>query len=298
MEYALQTAGLTKYYGDFLALENLDLAIKKGEVVGFLGPNGAGKTTTLRCILGLIQPTDGSVHIFGMDAQKEKVAVHQRVAYVPADAALWPSLTGAETLHFLGSIHGNVDETYRDILIKRFQFEPNKKVRTYSKGNHQKITLIAAFASRADLLILDEPTSGLDPLMAQAFRECVLEAKKNGQTVLLSSHILGEVEALCDRVVVLRSGKLVEQGTLADLRHLSAVSIDATFAEKPPKVSHLKGVTHVKVAGNHLTCQVHGSIDDLLLEIAKAHPVSFLSREPSLEELFLSLYGKVEEKAS
>lgn len=298
MDYALQIEGLTKYYGDFLALENLDLSIKKGEVVGFLGPNGAGKTTTLRCILGLIRPTSGTVRVFGSDAQKEIVTVHQRLAYVPADAALWPSLTGAETLRFLGNIQGGIDEAYRTELIKRFQFDPNKKVRTYSKGNRQKINLIAAFASRADLLILDEPTSGLDPLMGQAFRECVLEAQKNGQTVLLSSHILGEVEALCDRVAVLRSGKLVEQGTLTELRHLSTVTIDATFSTTPPDVSKLKGITHVHVSGKHLTCQVHGSIDALLVEIAKAKPVSFFSREPSLEELFLSLYGKVEERAS
>lgn len=298
MDYALQIEGLTKYYGDFLALENLDLTIKKGEIMGFLGPNGAGKTTTLRCILGLIRPTNGKIRIFGMDAQTEMVAAHRRLAYVPADATLWPSLTGAETLHFLGTIQGSVDTSYRDELVKRFQFDPHKKVRTYSKGNHQKINLIAAFASRADLLILDEPTSGLDPLMSQAFRECVLEARKNGQTVLLSSHILGEVEALCDRVAVLRAGKLVEQGTLAELRHLSATTIDATFSKKPPQVSHLAGVSHVRIAGNHLTCQVHGSIDTVLLELAKAKPVSFLSREPSLEELFLSLYGKTEERIS
>ncbi len=296
-DYVLQAKGLTKYYGDFLALDSLDLNVRKGEVLGFLGPNGAGKTTTIRCLLGLIAPTSGAAELFGRDSQKDKVAIHQRIAYVPGETTLWPALTGAETLQFLGNIQGSIDEEYRKQLIERFQFEPNKKVRTYSKGNRQKVNLIAAFASRADLLILDEPTSGLDPLMEQVFRECVLEAKKNGQTVFLSSHILEEVEALCDTVAVLRAGKLVEQGTLSELRHLAAVTVEATFASKPPAVDHLKGIKNVRVTGNHLTCQVHGSIDELLSEVAKAHPISFFSREPSLEELFLSLYGKVEERA-
>ncbi len=298
MENVIQAEGLTKRFSDFLALEKLDLTVTKGEVLGFLGPNGAGKTTTIRCMLGLLRPTSGTVKIFGLDAQHDTVAIHQRVAYVPGESTLWPSLTGAETLQLLGNLQGGLDEEYRKELIRRFQFEPHKKVRTYSKGNHQKINLIAAFASRADLLILDEPTSGLDPLMEQVFRECVLEAKKNGQTVFLSSHILEEVEALCDRVAVLRTGRLVELGTLGELRHLSAVTVDATFEGKPPKVDHIKGVKNVRVSGSHLSCQVQGPIDLLLGEISKAHPVNFLSREPSLEELFLSLYGQVEERSN
>ncbi|HSD56333.1 MAG TPA: ABC transporter ATP-binding protein [Candidatus Saccharimonadales bacterium] len=297
MEHAIETEGLTKYYGDFLALEKLDLTVQKGEILGFLGPNGAGKTTTIRCLLGLIGATSGTSRIFGLDAKKDKVAAHRHVAYVPGEANLWPNLTGAETLELLANIQGGVDEDYRTSLIDRFKFDPNKKVRAYSKGNRQKINLIAAFASRADLLILDEPTSGLDPLMGEVFRECVLEAKRNGQTVFLSSHILGEVEALCDRVAVLRAGKLVELGTLDEMRHLSSVTIDATFKGQPPKVSHIKGVSKVVTSKGRLTCQVQGSIDALLAEVAKAHPISFLSREPSLEELFLSLYGEVEEKA-
>ena len=296
MENAIEIDGLTKYYGDFLALEKLDLTVRKGEILGFLGPNGAGKTTTIRCLLGLIGATDGSVRIYGLDAQKDKVAAHRHVAYVAGETNLWPSLTGAETLELLANIQGGVDEDYRDELIERFKFDPNKKVRAYSKGNKQKISLIAAFASRADVLILDEPTSGLDPLMEEVFRKCVLEAKRNSQTVFLSSHILGEVEALCDRVAVLRAGRLVELGSLDELRHLSAVTVDATFKGKPPKIDHLKGVTKVTVNDGHLSCQVQGSIDELLLTIAKAHPISFFSREPSLEELFLSLYGEVEEK--
>jgi ABC-2 type transport system ATP-binding protein len=296
MEEVIKIDGLTKYYGDFLALEKLDLTVTKGEILGFLGPNGAGKTTTIRCLLGLISPTAGVAKIFGLDVIHDKVEVHRRVAYVPGESNLWPSLTGAETLRLLGNIQGGVDEKYREELIDRFQFDPNKKVRAYSKGNKQKINLIAAFASRADLLILDEPTSGLDPLMEQIFRECVLEAKHNGQTVFLSSHILEEVEALCDRVAVLRTGRLVELGTLQELRHLSALTVEATFAGQPPKVSHIKGVSKIKISKGHLQCQVQGSIDQLLSEVAKAHPIAFLSREPSLEELFLSLYGEVEER--
>jgi len=183
-------------------------------------------------------------------------------------------------------------------LIKRFQFEPDKKVRAYSKGNRQKINLIAAFASRADLLVLDEPTSGLDPLMEQVFRECVLEAKKNGQTVFLSSHILDEVEALCDRVAILRTGKLVEIGTLEQMRHLSAVTVSATFVHEPPSIKHLKGVSNVHITGQHITCQVVGPIDELLAVLSAAKPKTFLSREPSLEELFLSLYGAEDEHKS
>lgn len=297
MDSVIQTTDLTKYYGDYPALNRLDLTVNKGEVLGYLGPNGAGKTTTIRLLLGLIQPTSGSAKIFGLDAQHDRVEIHRRVAYVPGEANLWPSMTGAETLHLLASIHGRVDEKYREKLIEQFQFDPNKKVRAYSKGNRQKINLIAAFASRSDLLILDEPTSGLDPLMEQVFRECVLEAKANGQTVFLSSHILEEVEALCDQVAVLRAGELVEQGTLSELRHLSAVTIEATFESKPPKVDHIKGISNIRVSGKHLSCQIQGPIHQLLSTIAAAKPLTFLSREPSLEELFLSLYGETEKVA-
>ena len=294
MDVAVKTTNLTKRYGLFAALDSLDLEVKKGEVFGYLGPNGAGKTTTIRLLLGLIKPTAGSAEIFGLNAQTDKVAAHRRLAYIPGEAALWPALTGAETLHLLGRVHGQTDEKYRTELIKRFQFDPNKKVRTYSKGNRQKINLIAACATRADLLIMDEPTSGLDPIMEQAFRETVLEAKANGQTVFLSSHILEEVEALCDRLAILKGGKLVEQGTLSEMRHLSAVTVEATFDGIPPSIHHIKGVSGVKVIGHQLICQVHGSIDPLLSVLAAHHPKTLLSREPSLEELFLSLYGDSE----
>lgn len=265
MDVVLQTQGLTKHYGTFSALEALDIELHKGEVLGYLGPNGAGKTTTIRLLLALIRPTGGRAEIFGLDTQTKSVEIHARVAYVPGEASLWPGLTGAETLHLLGRAHGTTDEAYRDILIKRFEFDPSKKIRTLSKGNKQKINLIAALATRAELLIMDEPTSGLDPLMEQAFRVSVLEAKQNGQTVFLSSHILDEVEALCDRVAILRSGKLAEVGTLQQMRHLSAVTVEVTFASKPPAVSRIKGVSNVQVTGHQLTCRVQGSIDELLV---------------------------------
>lgn len=292
---ALRTQNLTKRYGAVTGLADLSLELKAGEVLGYLGPNGAGKTTTIRLLLGLIKPTAGRAEIFGMDVQREKAAVHARVAYVPGEATLWPSLTGAETLHLLARMHGETDVAYRDLLVKRFDFDPSRKVRAYSKGNRQKINLIAALASRADLLILDEPTAGLDPLMEQAFRESVLEAKDIGQTVFLSSHVLSEAEALCDRVAILRAGRLAEIGTLAQMRHLSAVTVEASFPGPPPAaVDRVPGVSAVQVAGHHLTCQVRGPIDGLLTVLAPARPETLLSREPSLEELFLAIYGERE----
>jgi ABC-2 type transport system ATP-binding protein len=291
MDIAIHTEGLSKHYGSLVALAPLNLDVYKGEILGYLGPNGAGKTTTIRALLGLIKPTSGYAEIFGINTQTDKVKAHRRLAYVPGEATFWPSLTGAETLHLLGKIHGTVDPKYQKQLIKRFKFDPSKKIRTYSKGNRQKINIIAAFSTRADLLIMDEPTSGLDPIMEQSFKETALEAKNNGQTLFLSSHVLEEVEALCDRVGILRSGKLVELGTLAQMRHLSAISIEATFDAAPPHISHLEGASNIKITGHQLTCQIRGPIEPLLHEIIKAHPKTLLSREPSLEELFLSLYG-------
>jgi len=298
MTVAIHTKGLTKHYGSFTALDHLDLEVQKGEILGYLGPNGAGKTTTIRTILGLIKPTSGSAEIFGIDTQKDKVRAHEQTAYIPGESAFWPNLTGAETLHLLGKVHGKIDETYRDELIKRFEFDPSKKVRVYSKGNRQKISIIAAFMTRAPLLIMDEPTSGLDPIMEQAFKQTVLEAKANEQTVFLSSHILEEVSALCDRVAILRAGKLIELGTLTDMRHLSALTVEATFGAQPPDVSKIKGVTGVTITGRQLTCQIQGPVDQLLKVIADAHPKTLISHEPSLEELFLSLYGSKDQRNS
>ena len=292
MDAVIHFEGLSKDYGSLTALAPLDLDVTGGEVMGYLGPNGAGKTTTIRLLLGLIMPTSGRVSVFGMDSQKQKVEMHKRIAYVPGEAMLWPSLTGDETLHLLGKVHGEYDPAYRDVLVERFMFDPSKKVRTYSKGNRQKIGTIAALMTRADLLVMDEPTSGLDPLMEQAFRLSVNEARANGQTLFLSSHILAEVEALCDRLAILRKGRLVELGTLAEMRHLSAVTVEATFEGTPPDVTNVSGVSTVHVAGHQLTCQVRGDIAPLLSVLEPSRPKTLISREPSLEELFLTLYGE------
>jgi ABC-2 type transport system ATP-binding protein len=283
---------LSKRYGQVTALADLDLDIAPGEVVGYLGPNGAGKTTTIRLLLGFIRPTAGRAEIFGVDCQRNPDMVHRRVALVPAEASLWPSLTGAETLHLLGRLHGQVDPSYRDELIARFDLDPSKKVRAYSRGNRQKVMLIGALMTRADLLVLDEPTSGLDPLMEVAFRRCVVEARERGQAVFLSSHVLSEVEALCDRVVILRDGKVAEAGTLSDMRHLSAVTVEATFAGAAPDLSRVPGVSGVVADGRSLRCQVTGPIQPLLAALADAGVTRLLSREPSLEELFLARYGQ------
>jgi ABC-2 type transport system ATP-binding protein len=260
-------------------------------VIGYLGPNGAGKTTTIRLLLGLVLADAGRAEIFGVDCQADPVEAHRRVAYVPGEVSLWPSLTGEETLHLLGRVQGGVDAAYRDTLVDRFELDVSRKVRAYSKGNRQKVLLVAALSSRADLLILDEPTSGLDPLMEQHFRECVGNARHRGQAVFLSSHILSEVEALSDRVAIIRAGELVEVGTLADMRHLSALSVDASFDTTPPDLSRVPGVTAVEVQGNRVRCQVVGSVEPLLGVLAASGVHQLLSREPSLEELFLAHYG-------
>jgi ABC-2 type transport system ATP-binding protein len=288
---AIRTERLSKRYGNVDVLKDLDLDVAKGEVLGYLGPNGAGKTTTIRLLLGLIHPSAGRAEIFGLDSQKEAVQAHRRLAYVPGEANLWPSLTGAETLHLLGEVHGEIDASYRDVLVERFALEPNKKVRAYSKGNRQKLILIAALMTRPDLLVLDEPTSGLDPIMEQAFRLCVHEAKERGQTVFLSSHILSEVEALCDRVGILRAGVLVDMGTLAEMRHLSSLTVEATFNGSVPDLTRVPGVSGVVVDGLLVRCQVQGPVEPLLKVLASSGVHELLSREPSLEELFLSHYG-------
>jgi len=288
---AIRSERLSKYYGRVHALEDLDLEVDQGEVVGYLGPNGAGKTTTIRLLLGLIQPTRGRAEIFGLDCQRQVVEAHKRLAYVAGEASLWPSLTGAETLHLLGRIQGQVDRAYREELISRFELDPSKKVRAYSKGNRQKLILVAALMTRPDLLVLDEPTSGLDPLMEQAFRRCIHEARERGQTVFLSSHILSEVEALCDRIGILREGSLVEMGTLAEMRHLSALTVEVAFDGAVPDLARVPGVSSLEVEGQIVRCQVRGSLQPLLQVLAASRVHELLSREPSLEELFLAQYG-------
>jgi ABC-2 type transport system ATP-binding protein len=291
MTIAIWTEGLSKTFGETRALVSLDLEVPEGEVIGYLGPNGAGKTTTIRLLLGLIRATSGRAEIFGVDCQTQPVEVHRRIAYVPGEVSLWPSLTGTETLHLLGRVQGRVDAAYRDLLLERFEFDPSKKVRAYSKGNRQKLILIAGLMSRADLLLLDEPTSGLDPLMERAFRVCVDEARERGQTIFLSSHILAEVEAVCDRIAILRAGRLAEVGTLAEMRHLSALSVEAELDGSAPDLSGVPGVSAVEVEGNRVRCQVTGSVEPLLAVLAAAGVRHLTSREPSLEELFLAHYG-------
>ena len=282
---------LTKRFHDVTALADLDLEVERGEVLGYLGPNGAGKSTTVRIALGLMAPTAGRCSLFGLDSRRAAAEAHRRVAYVPGEAALWPGLTGDETLVFFEHLRGGVDRRYRDELVERFHFDPSRKVRTYSKGNRQKLVLIAALMTRAELLLLDEPTSGLDPLMEIAFRDSIHEAKANGQTVFLSSHILSEVEALSDRVAILRAGRLIDVGTLDQLRHLAALSVEATFRETVPDLGAVTGVRDVSVSGRTLRCQVHGELDDFVKAVGGHHLLHLIVREPSLEDLFLAHYG-------
>ena len=287
---AIQAECLTKRYGETLALDSLDLSIEPGEVYGYLGPNGAGKTTTIRCLLGIHRPTSGRAELFGVDAWGGPVQAHRRVAYVAGEPYLWPAMTGAQTLEFLARLHGGTDKAYRDELVQRFDLDISKKVRTLSKGNRQKVQLVAALATRADLLVLDEPTSGLDPLMEMVFRDCITAAKERGQAVFLSSHILSEVEAVCDRVGILKEGKLVDQGTLAELRHLSTQTMDVTFEGQAPELPPLPGVRVQQAGPNALRFEVAGSVGPVVTALA-GHPVTALvSREPSLEEIFLHHY--------
>ncbi len=290
MQTVIGTEGLSKRYGDTRALEGLDLAVREGEVYGYLGPNGSGKTTTIRLLLGLHRPTSGRAELFGIDAWRDPVSAHRRVAYVAGEPFLWPALTSTETFEFLANVRGGTDVAYRALLVERFRLEESKRVRALSKGNRQKVQLIAAFASRAALLILDEPTSGLDPLMEVAFRESVREAKERGQTVFLSSHILSEVEALCDRVGILRQGRLVDEGTLDELRHLGAQTIEVTFSGPAPSLPALPGISVTSAGPNALRFEVSGEVGPLIAALAD-HPVLALtSREPSLEEIFLHHY--------
>ncbi len=289
----IHTEELSKRYGDTLALDGLDLTVGEGEVYGYLGPNGSGKTTTIRLLLGLHRPSGGRAELFGLDACRDPVAAHRRVAYVAGEPFLWPALTSAETFEFLARLHGSTDVAYRAVLVERFQLDTRKKIRALSKGNRQKVQLIAALATRAELLLLDEPTSGLDPLMEMAFRKCVEEARERGQTVFLSSHILSEVEALCNRVGILRSGKLVDQGTLQELRHLAAQTVEVTFAGQAPQLPPLPEVQVQSAGANALRFEVTGSVGPLIAALAGAggHSIKTLtSREPSLEEIFLHHY--------
>jgi len=288
---AISVSGLVKTFGKTRALDGLDLSVKSGEVHGFLGPNGAGKSTTLRVLLGLIRKDSGEARILGGDPWRDAVVLHHRLAYVPGDVTLWPGLTGGEVIDLLGRMRGGVDPERRAELLECFELDPRKKSRTYSKGNRQKVALVAALASDAELLLLDEPTSGLDPLMEAAFRGCVEEERKSGRTVLLSSHILSEVEALCDRVTIIRDGKAVESGTLSDLRHLSRTSVSAELARTPVGLEELTGVHDLHVEDHRVRCQVDASgLDGLLEHLTPFGVRSLRSQPPTLEDLFLRHY--------
>ncbi len=305
MTQAIEVSGLRKSYGKTLALDGLDLSVAAGEVHGFLGPNGAGKTTTIRVLLGLLRADGGTARLLGGDPWRQAVALHRRLAYVPGDVTLWPNLTGGEVIDLLGRLRGELNPERRAALLKRFDLDPAKKTRAYSKGNRQKVALIAALASDADLLILDEPTSGLDPLMEAAFRECIEEERQGGRTVLLSSHILSEVEALCDRVTIIRAGRTVETGTLADLRHLTRTSIAAELAGPPEGLDTLPGVHDLLVVDTGPAadgppgarpCRVRCEVDadqlaELLRRLVAAGVRSLVSQPPTLEELFLRHYA-------
>jgi ABC-2 type transport system ATP-binding protein len=287
----IETRGLTKRFGPVLALDSVDLEVQPGEVFGFLGPNGAGKTTTLRLLLGLLRPSAGSALVFGHDAWSDPIASHRRLAYVPGEAMLWPSLTGRETFELLAHLHGGCDEAYREELIERFDLDPDRKVRALSTGNVQKVQLVAALMSRAELLLFDEPTRGLDPLRSAVFRDCLAEAKERGQTIFLSSHILSEVEAVADRVGLIRDGALIEVASFAELRHLSALRIEASFDGPPPDLEGVAGVEDVTADERTVSVSVQGPVGPVLEKLAAAHPVRLVSREPSLEELFMARYG-------
>ncbi|KAA1250548.1 ABC transporter ATP-binding protein [Mycobacterium simiae] len=283
--------GLTKDFGSVRALDGLDLTVREGEVHGFLGPNGAGKSTTIRILLGLAKADGGTARLLGGDPWADAVQLHRHIAYVPGDVTLWPTLTGGETIELLARMRGGIDSQRRAELIERFDFDPYKKARAYSKGNRQKVSLISAFSSHARLLLLDEPSIGLDPLMENVFQQCVAEACDRGVTVLLSSHILAETEALCERVTIIRAGKTVESGSLNSMRHLSRTSIKAEVIGDPGDLTRIKGVADVSIDGNMLRAQVDSeSLGELIRVLGDAGVRSLVSQPPTLEELFLRHY--------
>ncbi|GAA4434925.1 ABC transporter ATP-binding protein [Phytohabitans houttuyneae] len=292
MTSAISVAGLVKTFGQTRALDGLDLSVDTGEVHGFLGPNGAGKSTTIRVLLGLLRADAGDVSLLGGHPWRDAVQLHRRLAYVPGDVNLWPNLTGGEAIDLFGALRGGLDKRRRADLIERFQLDPSKKARTYSKGNRQKVAVVAAFASDVELYILDEPTSGLDPLMEAVFQECVRDVKREGRTVLLSSHIFSEVEALCDRVSIIRQGKTVEAGTLAQLRHLTRTSISVETSHPITGLEEQAGVHDAKVDGSRAKFDVDShELDHLLRYLTRFEVRTLSSAPPSLEELFMRHYG-------
>lgn len=291
MATAIEVSGLIKSFGRTRALDGLTLSVRTGEVHGFLGPNGAGKTTTMRVLLGLVRADAGDVHLLGGDPWHEATALHRRLAYVPGEVSLWPNLTGGEIIDLLGTLRGGIDPRRRKALIERFELDPRKPSRAYSKGNRQKVVLIAALASEVELLLLDEPTSGLDPLMEATFRACIADEKARGRTVVLSSHLLSEVEALCDRVSIVRNGRTVESGTLADLRHLTRTEVSAEVTAVPPALTTLEGIHQLDIQGTSVRFSVDAyALGSALSLLTQAGVLSLTCQPPTLEELFLRHY--------
>mgnify|MGYP003114588478 FL=1 len=292
MAPVIRCSSLVKSFGSTRALDGLDLEVAPGEVHGFLGPNGSGKTVTMRIVLGLLRADAGQVTLLGGDPWRDAVALHRRLAYVPGDTNLWPNLTGGEIIDVLGGLRGGLDDSRRATLVDRFDLDPRKKARTYSKGNRQKVALVAALASDAELLVLDEPTSGLDPLMEAVFQDCILDARAEGRTVLLSSHILAEVEKLCDRVTIIRQGATVQTGTLDELRHLTRTTVTAEVRESPAALGDLAGVHDLVVDGQRASFDVDSDhLDEAISQLAALGITSLTSHPPTLEELFLRHYG-------
>jgi ABC-2 type transport system ATP-binding protein len=292
MTNAIEAAGLVKTFGRTRALDGLDLAVAEGEVHGFLGPNGAGKSTTIRVLLGLLRRRSGTAAVLGRDPWRDAVAVHRDLAYVPGDVALWPNLSGGETIDLLTGLRGGADPALRKRLLADFELDPRKKGRGYSKGNRQKVALVAAFARPAKLYVLDEPTSGLDPVMESVFQAEVRRVASEGATVLLSSHILSEVEELCERVTIVRAGKAVESGTLADMRHLTRTSVRVTTAADPAAIARLDGVHGLQQEAGALVFDVDTDrLQGVLAALTAAGVSALTATPPSLEELFLRHYG-------
>ncbi|WP_432937259.1 ATP-binding cassette domain-containing protein [Kribbella sp. CA-253562] len=292
MNAALNIQQLHKSFGQVKALDGLDLTVTTGQVAGFLGPNGAGKSTTIRVLLGLLRADGGSVEVLGRHPWDDAVELHRRLAYVPGDVSLWPNLTGGEAIDLLCRLRGGADRARKAELLERFELDPTKKGRTYSKGNRQKVALVAALATDVELLVLDEPTSGLDPLMETVFQDCIAEAKAAGRSVLLSSHILAEVEKLCDTVTIIRAGRAVQSGTLAELRHLTRTTITATITGSPASLSTLPGVHDLRIHDDEVTFDVdHDRMAGTVQALGALGVQSLNSVPPSLEQLFLRQYG-------
>ncbi|MGH8951426.1 MAG: ATP-binding cassette domain-containing protein [Acidimicrobiia bacterium] len=299
MPNVISISGLVKTYGSTIALDGLDLEVATGEVHGFLGPNGAGKTTTIRILLGLLKADSGRAELLGGDPWADAVELHRRLAYVPGDVELWPTLTGGEAIDLLARLRGGLDKERRDQLLERFDLDPTKKGRTYSKGNRQKVALVAALASDVDLLLLDEPTAGLDPLMEKVFQDYIFEAKAAGKTVLLSSHILAQVEKLCDRISIIRLGKVVESGTLAEMRHLTRTTIEADTSRPATGLESLPGVHNIELSDSRVRFAVDGQhLDDAVRRLSQFGIRSLVSHPPTLEELMLRHYGDEVETGS